>query len=583
MNTDVIQIVDAYKAFAEGGRQAKVDPDGEAQSLSLLVKPLGRNDRKIAILAQEDERRILAYQRAGYETFPMNGSRPKDLRQFIRQMVATVKQTAPKHLVLVSDDPEFVHLCDAVAPLTDLAVWASSSSVPRELTDPAYGWRPLEELLPNLKIPRIDVRIDLENIFIGLVKRGWQPNLGVLVAAIRQAFEDLGEVTSVTGYADYDELSRNHSGANWQRELTLAGAETRYVVSQHGKNTADMKMAADVGTLVDQSQAGAIDMVGLVTMDRDFRHIVDTARQRGKRVVLLGLRGGLSSELERVANDVRYLDDYLTLTPASRPTARPAAPVRDQLALMMRIGAWMNQYRWRFVYRDRLAAEFGGQAEVLGRLIEEEWLVPAPGSTIDAQGQARTLQPNSAHALAQGAMLLARWIPARVDYCLRAKGMPHVDSNFLARGMTLDRELAQLNIGQTRAEAEQLLYSAATAGLVVAREQEHPQSPGRRITTWWLPEAGRSQQDSQTPGEAHSSPRLRQLLTHGLSDSELSRLLFDHFRAVYREVEGAPKATRIHALLDYAERSDSVDRLVEAIHEINPALADTQHAQRLAA
>ena len=123
-------------------------------------------------------------------------------RQFILQMVARVRQEQPKHMVLVSDDPEFVHLCDATASLTYLSVWADSTSVPPELTAPQFDWRPLEELLPNLKIPRIDVRINLENIFIGLVKRGWQPNMRELIASIYKAMEDLGEIIAVTGYVD---------------------------------------------------------------------------------------------------------------------------------------------------------------------------------------------------------------------------------------------------------------------------------------------------------------------------------------------------------------------------------------------
>lgn len=582
---DVIQIVDVYHSYYEPGRQSKTDPDGEAQNLSMLVRPLGRHDRKIALVARDDERRLLAYQRAGYETHPMNGDRPNELRQFVRHISNQIKQTPPRHLVLVSDDPEFIHLCDAAAPLTNLAIWGSAKA-PRELSQATYGWRALEELLPNLKVPRIDVRIDLENIFIGLVKRGWQPNLRKLVEATRLACEDLGEVTSLTGYADFDELNRHHGGANinWQRELTLAGAETRYVVSQHGKNTADMKLAADIGSVIENSSGNAIDVFGLVTMDRDFRHIVDTARQRGKKVAVIGLRGGLSRELERVANAVRYLDDHLSLTPPRPAGSRPAAPARKELALMMRLSAWMHRNHWRYIYRDRLMQELAAEAESLSRLLAEEWLVASPGSTLDAQGQARTLQPNPAHALAQAVHLLARWIPGRVSYCLTERRMPYVDSNYLANGMQREGQLVQLNVGQTRDEAEALLQAAAAAGLVVARQQPHPQTAGRLITTWCLPERGDEgpERGGEQPAPTPTSGHLRQLLTYGLSDTELTRLLFDNFRPVFREVEGASKVTRIQALLDDAELKGYQTQLEEAIYTVNPALRDKQHTQTLA-
>lgn len=583
---DVVQIVDVYPHHPEKHKQTmKIDPDGEAQSLSMLVNPLGRDARKIAIVAKDDERRLLAYQRAGYETHPMNGNRPTELRQFIRHMTTQIKQIAPKHTVVVSDDPEFVYLCEAVAQHTGLAVWANSATVPRELMEPAYGFRPLEELLPNLKIPRIDVRIDLENIFIGLVQRGWRPNLRELLDAIRQALEDLGEIVGITGYADWGELNRHHGGpnANWQRELTLAGGESRYVVNQHGKNTADMKVVDDIRTLVEHEPAGGgIDIIGLATMDRDFRHIVDTARGRGKKVVLLALKGGLSRELEGVANEVRYLDSLLKL-PNQGSANGAAAPESEDVALAMRVAALMNRNRWRFAYRDRLEQEFAKDGERLSRLIGEGWFAPAENSPLDSNGQARMLEPNRENPHARAASYMARWIPARLEYCLLQRGMPHVDTNYLATGMARDRTLSEMDIGQTRTAAENWLRAAENAGLIVATQQPHSQSPTKVITTWRLPSdptpAAEGQPEPE-PSEAETTPidlttsKLRRLLTQGLSDAELTRVLFDYFREVHTEVGDAPKHTRIQALLEHVAMRGRQQELLAAISEINKALAE---------
>lgn len=593
---DVVQIVDVYPRNLDGHKQTmKIDPDGEAQSLSMLIRPLGRDARKIAIVAKDDERRLLAYQRAGYETHPMNGNRPTELRQFIRHMTAQIRQAAPKHTVLVSDDPEFVHLCDAVATITELTVWANTATVPGELMDPAYGFRPLEELLPNLKIPRIDVRLDLENIFIGLVQRGWDPNLREMMDAIRQVLKDLGEIVTITGYADWGELNRHHGGpkANWQRELTLAGGESRYVVNQHGKNTADMKIVDDIRTLVEHehSASGAIDIIGLATMDRDFRHIVDTARGRGKKVVLLALKGGLSRELEGVANEVRYLDAFLKFPPSgSRREENGKPPQHEDIVLMMRIAAVMHRNHWRFIYKDRLEQEFGS-SETLGRLIAEGWLAPTPNSPVDAHGQARMLETNRDNTYARAAQHLAAWIPDRIDHCLRQRGMPHVDSNYLANGMTRDATLIQLGVGQTRTAAENWLHAASRAGIVMANEKPHPQAPAKLITTWTLPDAAPPADVVEEEPIASNGPQptdlasshLRHLLTQGLSDGELTRVLFDYFRQVHREVEGAPKFTRIQALLDYVETRGQHNELLTAIREVNPTLVEQSHGQLLAA
>jgi uncharacterized LabA/DUF88 family protein len=447
-------------------------------------------------------------------------------------------------------------------------------------------------LLPDLKVARIDVRIDLENILIGLVKRDWRPDLRELIEAIRGEVEDLGEIVAVTGYADFDELNRNGGpNKNWQRELTLAGGESRYVVNQHGKNTADMKIANDIHTLVTHDAgAGGIDIIALAMMDRDFRPIVETAKSRGKRVVVLALEGGLSRELEGVASDVRYLDSRLRLPQpgAQRSQAAPRhAPQPENAALMLRIAAWMNRNRWGFVYRDSVEQEFSVAAEGLRKLIEDGWLTPGPNSPLDAQGQARKLEPNPNNPVARAAQYLARWIPSRLDFCLRQREMPHVDSNYLANGMARDRVLNQMGIGQTRGEAESWLYAAASAGLVVATEQPHPQTPTKTITTWWLPEEEAAPPTAEAEEEGSGSPPcssyLRHLLTHKLSDGELTRVLFDHFRSVHRQVEGAPKFTRIQALLEYVEQRNLYDQLLAAMREVNAALDEEPEAQPMAA
>jgi uncharacterized LabA/DUF88 family protein len=620
---DVIQIVDAYQRYHEGHKQTrKIDPDAEAQSLSMLVMPLGRDARKIAIVAKEDERRLSAYQRAGYETHTMNGNRPTELKQFMKRMATQIKQAKPKHTVLVSDDPDFFYLCEAVAPITELAVWANSATVPEELKESDYGFRPLEELLPNLKILMIDVRIDLENIFIGLVQRGWKPDFREMKEGIRQSLADIGEISTITGYADFDELNRHHGGprANWQRELTLAGVESRYMVNQHGKNTADMKIADDIRTLVEYNPGtgGMIDIICLATMDRDFRHTIETARSRGKKIIVLALKGGLSRELENVVGkgNVYYLDDHLKFPQANTSGAGgTAAPQAEDVALMLRVGASMHRNRWRRVYRDWLEKEFGEEVERLQKLVTNGWLTPIPGGPVDVQGHARALEPNPDHVTARAAHYLARWIPTRVEHCLNQRGMQYVDSNYIASGMARDTILTRMGVGQTRTAAENWLHAAASAGLVAAEEIVHPQNPSKVITTWRLlaTEATPAQQlvevtleQEQTAdgtpameqptgtaplanqpaelGEVISFPassHLRQLLTQGLNDGELTRLLFDHFRPVHREVEGAPKFARIQALLDYVERCKQHELLLTAIKEVNPA-ALVEEAEPLA-
>jgi uncharacterized LabA/DUF88 family protein len=635
MPPDVIQIVDTYPQETDGHRRTlKNDPDREAEGLSNLAKLLGRHPRKIAIVSRDDEPRLLAYQREDYEIIKINGgNRDTELRRFIFEMTAQIKRDAPKHTVLVSHDPEFVFLCEAAAPHTDLAVWAESGAVPRELAERHYNFRPLEELLPFLKIPRVDVRLDLENILIGLIQRGWVANVPALISAIRQSLNDLGEIVRITAYADWSELARNHGGpnVNWQRDLTLAGGESRYVVNQHGKNTADMLIADDIRSLVElnPSSSGAIDVIVLATMDRDFRPIVETAQRKGKRVVVLGLEQSISQELRAAVKEVRYLDKHLMMQPTG-VTSQPD-PKHEDVSLMLKVAAWMQQKRWRRAYRDQLDQEFSSLAEPLDKLISDGWLVPTPNSRVDHQGRALSLEVNPDKPSAQAAYYLARWIPERIHYCL--KRMAYVDTHYLAIGMNKDRILGQLGIAQSRVAAENWLNAAANAGLVVAREQGHPETPAKRITVWTLPDT-----NSDAPSEATvatdadkpavatpatavddvavtaevtvvnataetaetgvganvvhlttaapasiPSNHLRHVLTNRLSDSELTTITFDHFRDVHRKFGGAPRVDRIQALLEYVELRNQQQGLIDAIREVNPALVNPPEVQLLAA
>lgn len=212
---DVVQLVDAVPRHDEIHRHAvKVSPEEMAKNLSRLLKTLGPDSYKMAMVASDDDRSYAAFGAATYETHKILGDKTTELMRLFRQTIGHPKASTPKHLVLVTEDPQLVVLCQTLLPDTKISIWANSVTAPRELRESSHYFQPLEELMPNLKIAQIDVRIDLENIFIGLVNSGWRPNLSELVSAIHRALEKQcgGEVVSTTGYADFDELNRHHGG-----------------------------------------------------------------------------------------------------------------------------------------------------------------------------------------------------------------------------------------------------------------------------------------------------------------------------------------------------------------------------------
>ena len=82
---------------------------------------------------------------------------------------------------------------------------------------------------------------------------------------------------------------------------------------------------------------------------------------------------------------------------------------------------------------------------------------------------------------------------------------------------------------------------------------------------------------SETPTDEPAADRiwntatLRDLLTAGFSDGELTTLCFDHFSAVYEDFAvGMSKSDKIQRLLDHCIRYERVETLLSVVREANP-------------
>lgn len=506
MNDTITLIVDQYRRHAEAvERDRKINSTYEAKELSRLIKPLGRDCRYIALVSEDDAEGLIAYRRSGYEIISMDGDRKDALRKFIRRMNDTLSRDPPDYLVVVTTDEDFQFLFDTALrnQQTNLAVWAPHATVPSTFTHSAYNYRPLEELLPDIKVKKLDIRLDYENLHFGLKERGWPLDPKALIEAVKAVVADLGEVVNTVAYADWDVLSKS-ANRNIQRELARIGVETRYQINLRGKNSADMKLADDIRTLLERNfyEPDAVDVIVLGTCDRDFRPTVETAKARGKRLVILALKDGISHELRRVAgDDVRYLDDHLKPPSRAQRHLSTPKPWDKHVSLIAKIALWLHRQGRQWACVDSLAEALAldPQGERLERAVADGVLTRRSNG---AKGKSDTLMPNRDHPLAQTIQRLIWWTPGRIDYCLNERGMPYVDSNFLARGMTMDAKLTRLGVGQNRREAEGWLDRVADAGVIVKKSQPHPKTPTRIINTWWLP---RKHGDQGLMGEATQS------------------------------------------------------------------------------
>ncbi len=148
------------------------------------------------------------------------------------------------------------------------------------------------------------VFIDLENIVFGT------RNLYAVdpdPRDLRRVARQYGLLHCMKAYGDFERQM-----PNWMRsKLDVAGIEAEhYPIKEYGdriRSSADVHMVLDIiDTALDRPN---IDTYILMTGDRDFLRVVNRLRNRlGKRVIIVGVQGAVSQDLQEAADEVVYLE-----------------------------------------------------------------------------------------------------------------------------------------------------------------------------------------------------------------------------------------------------------------------------------
>lgn len=489
---DAMVIVDAYqRAALAKSKNEEVDYEREAATLRVLARAMSRNPRTLAIVPDHEEAIQRAYRDAGFTLRAMNGNRPRELPRIIDEEIDVLDLHNPKRIIFVGNDPTYNLLAkQALRNHAEVAFWWPEA-LPRELNRPEYEFRLLEDVVPGstIRVALGVVYMDYENIHIGLERMSISPDPATVLEAVRSEVADIGKIVEIHAYADWQELSKD-SKRDIQRELVKLGVKTHYQISKHGKNTADMDIVNDVRTRIERPMGAsdAIDAVVLVTRDRDFATIAKQAQSQSKRVRILGLREGFSSDLAQIVGDVRYLDGHFA---KATPQSDGKRADDEQFTFIMRSVAFLQQKRYQWVYNNKLAAAVAptipdGLRQVR-QALKDGLLKAGP------EDKPNTVSLQMSHP----DTYLAWWIYSRIDFCLNKRRMPYIDTSFLKRGMEQDERLQTLGIGQTWPEAKKALERAATSGCIEKKSQPHPKDPSKQIDAWWI--AGGKVESSSNP------------------------------------------------------------------------------------
>jgi hypothetical protein len=318
-------------------------------------------------------------------------------------------------------------------------------------------FQPLESLL-GIQTKNVAVYIDFENIAISLNEQGFTVNLDHLIDRFVMQAKAHGHVVKMAAYAPWgqrgslpplvDSAGREIADEAPSR-LMLASIDP--VFNLPGKNSADMRIARDV--ITDASHADSADVYILASGDRDFNEVLNALRGRNKQVIVWGVRGSTSRQLEKNPGvSVEYIEDFTNLQTHQSLSAITTAEMRAVEAS----GFTPSQWSSVIIQFDRCAQELGKEVLSVQQLVERLQAVGAVVSRArgeDLVSQATSLgilKPVSAkgeitlndnHPIVEKTRLIRDRIVLRVVNTLSVRGWEYVNYGFLLKGLAMDREL----------------------------------------------------------------------------------------------------------------------------------------------
>ena len=365
-------------------------------------------------------------------------------------------------LILVTDSEDLVPLLRRVRALggTRIRVWGIENLL--EGTDllESVVFQPLTTLLGLQQTRNVAVYIDFENITISLNEQGFTVNLDHLIERFRSQANAYGQVVKMAAYAPWYQRGSlpplvDSSGSevadDAPRRLLMANIDA--VNSLPGKNSADMRIAHDVTT--DAGHEDSADVYIMASGDRDFHDVLASLRSRGKQVIVWGVRGSTSRQLESNPGiEVEYVEDFTDLKTHRSLWAATEQQGEEELPAAFLPSQWSSV----IIQMDRLTAQNEHEALPGQTLVEQLLQVGAVAST--ARGEDLVMQAmaqgilkaspetgdvslNAEQSIVGKTRLITMRIVLRVERTLQVRRWDYVNYGFLIKGLAMDRELGQ--------------------------------------------------------------------------------------------------------------------------------------------
>jgi hypothetical protein len=397
------------------------------------------------------------FQAAGYDIFDM--PHRASLADALIVHYFSFDPDPVDELILATTSSDLIPLVRRVKTTRSarIRVWGSEDVLQgTEFADQVI-FQPLESLL-GIQTKNVAVYIDFENIAISLNEQGFTVNLDHLIDRFVMQAKAHGQVMKMAAYAPWgqrgslpplvDTAGREIADEAPSR-LMLASIDP--VFNLPGKNSADMRIARDV--ITDASHTDAADVFILASGDRDFNEVLNALRTRNKQVIVWGVRGSTSRQLEKNPGiSVEYIEDFTNLQTHQSLSAITTAEMRAVEAT----GFTPSQWSSVIIQFDRCVQDVGKDVLTSQQLVERLQAVGAVVSKArgeDLVSQATSLgilkllsgkgeiALNANHPIVDKTRLIRDRVVLRVVNTLNVRGWEYVNYGFLLKGLAMDREL----------------------------------------------------------------------------------------------------------------------------------------------
>lgn len=178
------------------------------------------------------------------------------------------------------------------------------------------------------KRPDVAVFIDFENVYVSVRdKLDANPNF----ETIMDRCDDLGRVVIARAYADWYRYPRVTS-ALYANGIEPMYVPTYYYDKEMGRTGRAIKNSVDMNLCIDAMKTlftnMNIEKFVLATGDRDFIPLVNSIRQQGKEVIIIGIGGAASAHLAQSADEFIFYEQLVgkVAPPPTNGRQRSRAP-----------------------------------------------------------------------------------------------------------------------------------------------------------------------------------------------------------------------------------------------------------------